>query len=73
MYDKFVGFVSNLESVGDSISKAQQRYEDAYKQLATGNDNLVRQATKLKELGLKTKKELNPEMVSASATGIIEE
>ena len=58
LYDKFAGFVSNLESVGDYIDKAQGKYNDAYKQLTTGNDNLVLQATKLKELGLKTKKEL---------------
>lgn len=56
LYDKFVGFVSNLEDVGDYLKKAQTKYGDAYKQLTTGNDNLVTQATKLKELGLKTKK-----------------
>ena len=66
LYDKFVGFVDNLEQVGKSINKAQDRYEDAYKQLYTGNDNLVRQTTKLKELGLKTKKELPEGLVSYS-------
>ena len=58
LYDKFVGFVSNLENVGRYIGKAQESYNDAYKQLSSGNDNLVIQATKLKDLGLKTKKEL---------------
>jgi DNA recombination protein RmuC len=66
LYDKFVGFVDNLELVGKSIDKAQDRYQDAYKQLYTGNDNLVRQTTKLKELGLKTKKELPEGLVSYS-------
>ena len=58
LYDKFVGFVTNLESIGDNLKKAQQKYEEAHKQLSTGNDNLVLQATKLKNLGLKTKKTL---------------
>ncbi|MCK5907345.1 MAG: DNA recombination protein RmuC, partial [Flavobacteriales bacterium] len=58
LYDKFVGFVSNLDGVGDYLNKAQGKYSEAYKQLTTGNDNLVLQATKLKSLGLKTKKEL---------------
>ncbi|TWI78001.1 DNA recombination protein RmuC [Lacibacter cauensis] len=58
LYDKFVGFISNLEDVGDHLQKAQNKYGEAYKQLATGNDNLVTQATKLKDLGLKTKKSL---------------
>jgi DNA recombination protein RmuC len=58
LYDKFVGFVKNLEDVGTHISKAQGKYDDAYKQLSTGNDNLVLQATKLKSLGIKNKKDL---------------
>jgi len=58
LYDKFVGFITNLEDVGDHLQKAQNKYGEAYKQLSTGNDNLVLQATKLKELGLKTKKSM---------------
>ncbi|HRO71759.1 MAG TPA: DNA recombination protein RmuC, partial [Chitinophagaceae bacterium] len=58
LYDKFVGFISNLQDVGDHLQKAQNKYREAYKQLSTGNDNLVAQATKLKDLGLKTKKSL---------------
>lgn len=58
LYDKFVGFVNNMEKIGDHLTKAQKSYSDAYGQLNSGKDNLVRQATKLKELGVKTKKEL---------------
>ncbi|MFA7181039.1 MAG: DNA recombination protein RmuC, partial [Bacteroidales bacterium] len=73
MYDKFVGFVSNLEAVGDTLAKAQQKYEDAYKQLSTGNDNLILQATKLKELGLKTKKTFDNSLVSEASANQLEE
>lgn len=66
LYDKFVGFISNLEEVGDSINKAQTKYHEAHKQLSTGNDNLVLQATKLKDLGLKTKKEIPKDLVNNS-------
>lgn len=62
LYDKFVGFVKNLEDVGTHMDKAQGKYEDAYKQLSTGNDNLVLQATKLKNLGVKNKKDLPTEL-----------
>ena len=58
MYDKFVGFIENLEDVGIHLGKAQGKYNEAFKQLNSGNDNLVSQATKLKALGLKNKKEL---------------
>lgn len=66
LYDKFVGFVANLEDVGEHLDKAQGKYTEAYKQLSTGNDNLVLQATKLKALGLKTKKELPKEIVNTA-------
>lgn len=59
LYDKFVGFVENLEKVGKHMANAQNSFDDAYKQLSTGNDNLVLQATKLKNLGVKNKKNLN--------------
>jgi DNA recombination protein RmuC len=67
LYDKFVGFVENLKGVGDGLTKAQARYDEAFKQLSTGNDNLVLQATKLKGLGLKSKKELPKDLENNSA------
>ncbi len=66
MYDKFVGFVEKLQDVGDHLHKAQAKYHEAYKQLDTGNDNLVLQASKLKALGLKTKKDLPIGLVESS-------
>jgi DNA recombination protein RmuC len=62
LYDKFVGFIENMQAIGDNLNKAQSKYDDAFKQLSSGNDNLVLQATKLKKLGLKTKKNLTVEM-----------
>jgi len=66
LYDKFVGFVENLKDVGQHIEKAQNKYNEAYKQLSTGNDNLVLQATKLKSLGVKAKKELPQDLLNTS-------
>jgi len=63
LYDKFVGFIDSLEDVGVHLEKAQNKYGEAFKQLSTGNDNLVIQATKLKDLGLKTKKQLSNGLV----------
>ena len=66
LYDKFVGFVANLEDVGEHLDKAQGKYSEAFKQLSTGNDNLVLQATKLRALGLKTKKDLPKEIINTA-------
>jgi len=69
LYKKFVGFVGNLEKVGDNIGRAKTAYDDAYSQLSTGSDNLVRQATKLKNLGdFKPKKDLSQTLIDSTNT-----
>ena len=66
LYDKFVGFVENLEKVGKNLDQAKNVYNDAYKQLSTGNDNLVIQTQKLKSLGIKNKKDLPQSLIDNS-------
>ncbi|MET3535595.1 DNA recombination protein RmuC [Chryseobacterium limigenitum] len=66
LYDKFVGFVDNLEKVGKNLDQAKNVYNEAYKQLSTGNDNLVIQTQKLKSLGIKNKKDLPQSMIDNS-------
>ncbi len=63
LYDKFVGFIVNLEKIGKNLDQARGAYHDAYKQLSTGNDNLVLQTQKLKELGVRSKKEIPSSML----------
>jgi DNA recombination protein RmuC len=58
LYDKFVGFIESLTSVGDNLSRSQKSYEQAMGQLTDGRGNLVSQAQKLKDLGAKAKKSL---------------
>lgn len=63
LYDKFVGFVENLKSIGDSIHKAHNSYEAALSQLKEGKGNLISQAKQLKELGVKAKKTIPSELI----------
>jgi DNA recombination protein RmuC len=58
LYDKFVNFVADLESVGRSLRGADQSYSLAMKKLSEGRGNLVRQVEMLKELGVRTPKSL---------------
>lgn len=62
MYDKFVGFIENMQVLGNQIEKAREAYGASFSQLSTGKDNLVLQATKLQELGIKNKKDLSREL-----------
>lgn len=68
LYDKFSGFIANLQSVGGALDSAQSSYQDAFKQLSTGRDNLVVQAMKLKELGVKTKSDIPSSLINAALT-----
>jgi DNA recombination protein RmuC len=65
MYEKFVGFVESLEDIGKGISKTQNAYDTALNQLNRGHGNLVGQAQKLKDLGLKSIKEIPKALISS--------
>jgi len=67
LYDKFVGFVSDLEAVGRSLRSADQNYSAAMKKLSEGRGNLVRQVELMKQLGLRTSKSLPPNLLDASS------
>lgn len=56
MYDKLVGFMADMESVGKAIENAQKAHGDALKKLSEGKGNLVGRAQKVKELGAKATK-----------------
>lgn len=58
LYDKFFGFLTNLESIGKKIGEAQTAYDDAYKQLSTGRGNLVGRVEELKKMGANAQKQL---------------
>jgi len=66
MYDKFVGFVEDLKKVGERLEQAKSSYSDAYGKLKSGSGNLVGQAEKMRELGLKPKKLLPQELLELS-------
>lgn len=66
LYDKFVLFLENLEKVGKNIEQARSTYQETYKQLYTGNDNIIRQTQKLKDLGSSAKKEIPKGLIDNS-------
>jgi DNA recombination protein RmuC len=67
LYEKFVGFIDDLESVGDALETSRNKYKAAWNKLVDGKGNLVRQAEMLRELGVKPGKEL-PEGVVEQAS-----
>ena len=58
LYDKFVGFLSNMEDIGKGLEKITHAHNKAISQLSGGPGNLVGQVEKLKSMGIRTKKDL---------------
>ena len=58
VYDKFVGFMEDLQRVGNGLATAQRNYDEAYKKLYTGRGNVVKRLDELKRLGASASKAL---------------
>ena len=67
LYDKFVGFVDDLEKLGQRLDQAQTSYHDAFNKLKTGKGNLIRSAEKVRELGVKPSKNLAAPLIESSS------
>ncbi|MDB5023107.1 MAG: rmuC [Mucilaginibacter sp.] len=63
MYDKFVGFVGDMESIGKNIKQSQSAYDSAINKLTEGNGNLTKTAEKIKGLGAKANKQLDQKFI----------
>lgn len=63
MLKKFENFIETLSALGGTIAKSQEAYDKAMGQLRDGQGNLIGQASKLRELGIKAFKDL-PEMIA---------
>lgn len=67
LYDKFVGFIDDMEKLGQRIDQAQSSYHDAFNKLKTGKGNLIRTAEKVRELGVKPSKSMPTTLLDSSA------
>ena len=59
MYDKFCGFVTDMEKLKKGIENIDKTYTDAMGKLCQGRGNLIRRAEELKNLGAKATKQLS--------------
>ncbi|WP_380935703.1 DNA recombination protein RmuC [Sphingobacterium bambusae] len=59
LYDKFVGFLQDMQQVETHIQRAAEKHQDAMKKLSTGAGNVVRKIENLKALGAKANKQID--------------
>src|SRR5262249_33672908 len=68
LYDKFVGFVADIDEAGKRLDAAREALASAGAKLRTGKGNLVGQVEKLRELGAKAGKQLPDDVVERAQT-----
>ena len=58
LYDKFHGFMEDMDKIGDQLNRTKTIHSAALSKLTSGRGNLVSQVEKLKALGARTSKKL---------------
>ena len=73
LYDKFVGFLEDMDKINRGLNAAQVAYGEARKKLSEGRGNLVNQTEKLKKLGAKAEKSIPPQFLGNNEINPLEE
>lgn len=63
LYDKFVGFLEDLERIEKGLKTSQEAYNGAVNKLKSGSGNLIGRVERIRTLGAKTKKQIPEEFL----------
>lgn len=63
LYDKFVGFISDLKKIGDNLDRSKDAYNEAFGKLSTGSGNLIGRVEILRKLGAKANKQIDQKFI----------
>lgn len=58
LYDKFEGFLGDMQKIGDKLTDARQAWVQAANKLNTGRGNLIGRVQALKDMGAESNKEI---------------
>ena len=73
LYRQLVDFTTALEGVGVELDQAKAKYDDAYKRLHTGNNNIVRLGERLRKLSATTEPKRMPKSLLDNYDGASED
>ncbi|RUO60584.1 DNA recombination protein RmuC [Pseudidiomarina insulisalsae] len=68
LYDKFVGFIEDMQKIGNSLETVRKHYDGAMNKLSTGRGNLVGRVEKFKEMGVQTSKSIDSKLLDSEGT-----
>ena len=66
LYDKFAGFLGDMDKVGTSLESARKAFDGAKNKLVSGSGNLTTKIEKFKSLGVNPKKNIESKWLSDS-------
>ncbi len=66
LYDKFVGFVDDLQKIGTRLTQTQETYHDAMGKLKTGKGSILNRVESVKKLGIKTTKSIPSSLLESA-------
>jgi len=58
LYDKFVGFLEDLQDIGNKLDATHKAFDASMNKLSSGKGNLIRRVENIRSLGSKTSKEI---------------
>lgn len=64
LYDKFAGFIGDMEKIGKSVEATQKHYDAAFNKLSSGRGNILRQVEQFRQLGVQPSKRLDSDAMS---------
>jgi DNA recombination protein RmuC len=67
LYDKFTGFVADMDKVGKALTDAQSAHDQAMGKLKQGKGNLVRRTEQLRQLGATSSKRLGQTLIDEAS------
>jgi DNA recombination protein RmuC len=67
LYDKFVGFIEDLQKIKRGIDTSRDAYEAALNKLQHGSGNLIRRVEHIRELGAKATKRIPGDVLTDNA------
>ena len=66
LYDKFTGFLEDLQDIGAKIDSSRRAYDASLNKLSTGKGNLIRRVEAIKTLGARAGKEIPKSLLDRS-------
>jgi len=68
MYDKFVGFLEDMQKIERGIDQSQKAYNDAINKLQSGRGNIINSIQGIKTLGAKAQKQISDKFLEPNET-----